>query len=135
MEKMNTMKTPVPSEGYEQATLFHWAKMVEYKYPELRMMFHIPNGGSRGKAEAARFKAEGVKAGVSDIFLSVPSGSYHGLYIEMKRQRGGRVSQEQKDFQTDASEYGYKCCVCHGWEEAKNEIINYIESGRVKYEP
>ena len=79
-----------PSESVEQQCLFRWAALQSGKYPELAMMYHIPNGGSRGKVEAIRFKAEGVKAGVPDICLPVPRGTWHGLYIELKRREGGQ---------------------------------------------
>ena len=85
MNQMNFLpKDPkmLPSEGQEQATLFNWARMMEGMYPELRLMFHVPNGGGRSKAEAGRFKMEGVKAGVPDIFLPVPRGNYHGIPAE-----------------------------------------------------
>ena len=117
-----------PSEGVEQATLFNWAKMQSWKYPELALMFHIPNGGKRGKAEAGRFKCEGVKAGVPDIFLPVPRGGYHGLFIEMKRTKGGKLSEEQKQWQRDLKEQGYEAVVCKGWEAAAAEIAYYLEA-------
>lgn len=50
--------------------------------------FHIPNGGSRNKAEAANLKRQGVKAGAPDLCVPVPSGSKHGLFIEMKAGEG-----------------------------------------------
>jgi len=36
--------------------------------------------------QVERFKREGVLAGVSDIFVPVARGEFHGLYIEMKSQ-------------------------------------------------
>lgn len=116
-----------PSEGAEQATLFNWARMCERKHPELRLLFHIPNGGSRGKVEAARFKAEGVKAGVPDLFLPVARGDWHGLFIEMKRIKGGRVSEEQKKWLASLNEQGYLAQICRGWEEAAEMIADYLE--------
>ena len=71
----------------EQGSLFQWAGIAVFKYPELNCMFAIPNGGLRNPVVARKLKAEGVKSGVSDIFLSVARGGYHGLYIEMKRIR------------------------------------------------
>lgn len=117
-----------PTEGMEQAKLFSWAHMQTYFYPELDLMFHVPNGGSRGKAEAGRFRAEGVKAGVPDICLPVPRGQYHGLFIEMKRQQGGRVSPEQKAWLDKLQGQGYLATVCRGWEEASNIILAYLDS-------
>lgn len=89
---MQKNKMPVPTEAQEQMTLFSWAAMQSGKYPELNLLYHVPNGGSRHKAEAGRLRAEGVKAGVPDLCLPVARGQYHGLYIELKRQRGGRTS-------------------------------------------
>lgn len=116
-----------PTEGEEQATLFHWADMVKGKYPELQLLFHIPNGGERRKSEAARMKAEGVKPGVPDLFLPVARGGYHGMFIEMKRREGGRVSKEQKVWQADLLRQGYCACVCRGWEDAKVMIEGYLD--------
>ncbi len=47
-------------------------------------IFAIPNGGKRDAREAARLKAQGVKAGVSDLFVSAMRGGYGGFYIELK---------------------------------------------------
>jgi hypothetical protein len=38
---------------------------------QLSLMFAIPNGGLRHKAEANKLKSEGVKAGVPDIMLPI----------------------------------------------------------------
>ena len=119
----------LPTEGDEQATLFTWAGMQKAKYPELRLLFHIPNGGSRRPVEAARFKAEGVKAGVPDLFLPVPSGSWHGLFIELKRQKGGRVSDKQRQWLTDLEREGYRAELAFGWKDAAEIILDYL-SGR-----
>ena len=121
-------KLPQPREGAEQATLFHWAGMQSIWYPELELLFHIPNGGKRSKSEAARFKAEGVKPGVPDICLPVARGGYHGLYIELKRRdkSKSRVSREQAEWINDLSGQGHMCLVCWGWEAAARTIEDYM---------
>lgn len=40
---------PYPTEDQEQATLFQWAALQERRWPELRMLYAIPNGGKRIK--------------------------------------------------------------------------------------
>lgn len=112
-------------EDNEQITLFRWAQFQSGKYPELDLMFHVPNGGRRDKREAVRFKAMGVKPGVSDIFLPVAQGGYHGLFIEMKAP-DGRASAEQKKFINAVREQGYRAEVCFGWEQASKIILDYI---------
>lgn len=116
----------LPTESQEQRKLFGWAERMSYFHPELKMMFHVPNGGGRSKAEAGRFKAEGVKAGVPDIFLPVPSHGMHGLFIELKKIKGGRVSPEQKQWIEDLTMQGYAAIVCHGAAEAEEMICDYL---------
>lgn len=113
------------SEHDEQALVVAWADALAPSVPELRMLFAIPNGGARSKAVAGKLKAEGVRPGVSDLFLSVPKGCYHGLYIEMKAI-SGRASDEQKAWIAAAREYGYRAEVCFGADAAWAVICEYL---------
>lgn len=115
-----------PTEAQEQRALFRWAAYETGKYPELALMHHIPNGGSRDPREAHNLKEQGVKAGVPDIFLPVARGSFHGLYIEMKRQQGGHVEPVQKWWQTELTKQGYRSVICKGFFEARDEILKYL---------
>ena len=100
---------------------------MSVQIPALKRLFHIPNGGSRNKAEAAHLKAQGVKKGVPDIFLPRACGKWHGLFIEMKRVKGGRIEEDQLDWIKDLNDAGYMAVVCKGWEEAKNVILDYLK--------
>lgn len=115
-------KTPTPTEHEEQVTLFTWFRM---RYAGM-LMYAIPNGGARSSITGARLRDEGVLAGVPDIFLPCPSGGKHGLYIEMKRQKGGRVSAPQKAVMQALRMQGYEVAVCHGWQEARGCIEQYL---------
>lgn len=116
------------TESQEQQLLFEWAALSAGRWPELALMYHIPNGGSRSKSEAGRFRAEGVKAGVPDICLPVALGGYHGLYIELKRVKGGRVSTAQQGWIAALRDQGYYACVCKGWDDAAHVIKKYLEN-------
>ena len=120
------MQALEPREDVEQICLFRWAAYQTGKYPMLAAMFHIPNGGKRGKAEAARFKAMGVKPGVSDIFLPWPAGGKHGLWIELKRVTMGRLTDEERDWLDTMRAWGYAAECCHGWEAATKVILDYL---------
>lgn len=120
------IKRECPSEDVEQQQVFTWAEWLSGKYSALKLMHHIPNGGKRSKSEAARFMTMGVKAGIPDIFLPTPRGGFHGLYVEMKKRFGGRVSDEQKDKLAALSAYGYATVVCCGAEEAQAAIMDYL---------
>ena len=117
----------ISTESAEQIALFRWADMQRGKYPELEIMYHVPNGGARHIATAARMKAEGVKPGVPDICLPVARHGYHGLYIEMKRCAGGRVSPAQTSYIGRLRLQGYAVAVCYGWEAASVVIRRYMD--------
>ena len=113
-----------PPESEEQKALFDWWQRTPYA--RHFVMYHIPNGGRRDKITGARLKAEGVVAGVPDVFLASPRQGFHGLYIEMKRQRGGTVQATQKELITALRQAGYRVEVCMGWWEAREVIENYL---------
>ena len=117
----------VPTEHQEQCALFEWAAWQEGIWPELRLLHAIPNGGKRDIRTAAMLKAEGVKPGVPDVCLPVPRGDKHGLYIEMKRRKGGTVSAEQLKWLDELMRQGYECHVCRGCEEARQRIMEYLK--------
>lgn len=125
------IKNIVPTEAQEQTALFQWAAMMEGRIPELATLHAIPNGGSRHHLEAVHLKQQGVKPGIPDIFLPVARGGYHGLYIEMKRRMGGRVSIEQKKMLIALRAQGYRAEVCQGWEEARDVIMEYMHESTV----
>ena len=114
------------SESREQQALFRWWDIYRSHYPGA-VMFAVPNGGARSAVTGARLKAEGVLAGVPDIFLAWSSGGRHGLFIEMKRAGGGRTSAAQKIIGTLLSHAGYGVAVCHGWQEARDTVMRYME--------
>lgn len=117
--------------------------MQEGKYPVLKLLHAIPNGGLRNKTVAAKMKAEGVKSGVPDLCLPVPvyrwdddygcfRVRYHGLYCEMKAE-GGRTTKSQKRWLRWLESQGYYVTVCYGWEEARIKILQYIESNESEF--
>lgn len=92
------------------------------------MLYHVPNGGSRNPIEGRNLKMQGVRRGVPDICLPVPRGGFHGLYIELKRRKGGVVSEEQAVWIDRLNRVGYRAVVCHGWDAAREEIEAYLRA-------
>jgi len=84
-----------PTEEQEQEALFNYASWQ--KEPEWSLLFSIPNGGYRKLKTAIRMKRTGTKAGIPDIFLPVGRRGYHGLFIEMKSEKGV-VQKTQKEW-------------------------------------
>lgn len=115
-----------PYESDEQRALFEWAARSVGRYPALRLMYAVPNGGSRNPIEARHLKQQGVKPGVPDICLPVPSHHYTALYIELKRRHGGRVSAEQREWLHELGRVGNLAVVARGAEEAITIIKEYL---------
>ena len=109
------------TEHDEQYKLF---SLTRYR-PELRWVFAIPNGGQRNKIVAARLKQEGVKKGVPDVCLLIPSNGYHALFIEMKFKKN-KLTPEQREFFDFATQQGYCCKVAYSADEAIEIIDDYL---------
>lgn len=107
------------SEAQEQEAV------IEYCAWRKLPIFHIPNGGSRNKAEAAHLKRQGVKPGVPDLFLPVAAGGRHGLFIEMKA-KGGRLRDAQREWLALLAANGYEAVCCFGAESAIQTIEEYL---------
>ncbi|MBC2593754.1 VRR-NUC domain-containing protein [Ruficoccus amylovorans] len=108
-----------------QVALFKWAKYASARHPGLKLMFAIPNGGARDAITGAMLKAEGVKAGVPDIFLPLSAGGFHGLFIELKTARG-HPTPEQREWLMRLRHRGYATVLCRGLDEALDTITRYL---------
>lgn len=131
LERMDALRPYVPTiEGYseaeEQEVLMRWAAYTSHQYPALKWLYHCPNGGTRNPAEAVHLKRMGVKPGVPDLFLPFPSSGYHGLYIEMKSQRGTPTAL-QREWVEYLLSVGYAAEICRGFEAAQNVLLQYLK--------
>jgi hypothetical protein len=113
------------SEGDHQVRLMRWAAKQGTTIAELQLLYHIPNGGARDAATAARLRVEGVKAGVPDLHLPVARRGYHGLYVELKAD-GGKTSGGQDIWLARLRAEGYQALVCYGAQAAYEAIVTYL---------
>lgn len=115
-------------EDEEQRKFFRW---FGFYYPEhRRLCWHNANGGLRNKLTGYFLKLLGVKPGVPDITLAVPTPNHHGLYIEMKRcKKDGpsQISIDQKETIRDLNKMGYLAVVCYGFGEAMEITKEYLQ--------
>jgi hypothetical protein len=120
------------SEHTEQVAVFQWAKYNECNYPELALLFAVPNASKRIRSQAGRLKAEGMKRGIPDIWLPVARGGYHGLVIEHKFGRN-KATQEQGWWLERLREQGYKAVIVYGAADIIQLLVDYLE-GKIKKE-
>lgn len=121
---------PVHHEDREARALWRWA----CTQPKLADLYHIPNGGKRGKIEAARMKSMGVRAGVHDFHLPNARGGYIGCWIELKAAppHTGTISAEQRVWGGKMEAAGHYVRFCFGWIDAKKELERYINMMEIR---
>lgn len=107
-----------PSEEREQMLFIQWFKR---NHPNI-LIFHIPNGGYRRPSEAARLKAMGVVPGIPDLFI--PEWR---LFIEMKRTKGGKLSDVQKSVIKHLQCVNYSVILAHGHKQAIEQVTNFLK--------
>jgi hypothetical protein len=117
---------PVDREGLEQAALM---AELRARMPEVAdLIFHVPNGGHRIKAVAAKLKAQGVKAGIPDLVLPMARGGFFGLYIEFKATppNDAAISSSQHERIRKLNAQGYLAVVCRGHFDTMEQIRAYL---------
>jgi len=96
---------------------------------------HSPNGGYRNAQEGLKFKRLGVSPGFPDFIFPYARQGYHGLFIELKRVKGGKLSEYQKWWRDFLMKGGY------AWFEAKGakdcikivcDYLNLTEEGKAR---
>ena len=120
-------------ESAHQAQVVEWSKWAYKtgKYPMLNMLHCSLNGVKLSGTQAKIAKGQGMLSGVPDLFLPVPKNGYHGLFIEMKSEKG-RVTENQHWFLTNAESVGYKTAVCYSAKEAISAIQAYYDQEMIK---
>lgn len=113
------------SEHDEQVALFQWQRMMSKSYPALDWMHAIPNAAKRSKGVAAWMRAEGMTAGIFDVFLPWPANGYHGLYVEMKR-KPNKLTDKQTAFGHEMARRGFYVVVCYTADDAIKVIREYV---------
>lgn len=127
------------TEHAHQRAYFQW--LLTWERSVHAHTFAIPNGGARAEnrqlaaKRGGELKAEGVKSGVPDIMVAwplsgvnTPTGWTAGLFIEMKKVKGGKVSDNQSDWRVRLEQRGYTVATCFNWQEAANATAYYFGS-------
>ncbi|MCK2183526.1 VRR-NUC domain-containing protein [Halomonas getboli] len=131
-------RKPVDWEGQEQAAVMTWLKAEKIRGTDVGELYdatyHVPNGGYRLAKEAGRMKAQGVKAGVSDLVVRQARGGWHGLYLEFKATppRDAALADSQHAWLDDSEYEGYCPALARGFDEAKAVLREYVSWPRTQ---
>lgn len=112
----------------EQSAYFDWVRWNECRDERFQQIYAIPNGQLRSTAIGVRLKREGVRAGVLDINIDVPSGKYHGARIEMKAGRNRPTKKQAEQIERN-EKFGYVSTVCWSAAEAILFTMAYFGAG------
>ena len=121
-----------PTEHDLQVAFFDIIRRHRKRYPALNLCFAVPNSQkllsqARNKFAFLRhMKNEGLEDGVLDIILLAPSGKYHGLLMEMKRNKRLCLTPAQLRFQSYAIMFGYQCHAVSDPEKAWELVKDYL---------
>ena len=127
-----TRKFVIPTERQEQRALVKWLNL----HPQLKDFFCKNNNeGKRTEAQTWNLKLEGLRPGVSDLFIPYPSrtGKYSGLWLEVKRDMHYPPSAHkatswmlQEEWIARMKSVGFAGEFCYGWIDGKNIIESYL---------
>jgi hypothetical protein len=112
----------------ESSIQINCVKWFKLQYPHI-LIAAIPNGGARSPITGAILKAEGVLAGMPDLFIAIAHGCYHGLFIEMKKDSKSKPKKNQSEVHENLKSELYRVSICCSFDEFKNIVTNYLEIG------
>jgi len=128
------------TESEHQKVVIEWSRLHEKKWPCLKYLYACPNEGKH-KPQYRKHQAQmGLKAGVPDIFLPLPSvynggpeplmcgevTAAHGLFIELKAGKN-KPTEAQQGYIDYLREQGYQVEVCYSAGEAIKVIESYLK--------
>ncbi len=117
-KKRNNEEAEIQTEFFNQVDLF-------FRFIPEKLIFAVPNGGSRNMIEAVNLKRQGVKSGVADVLLLIPKKGFASLCIEFKTKIG-KQSKEQKEFQQQVEMCGSKYVIVRSVKQAIDEMKKYL---------
>jgi hypothetical protein len=138
-------RTPnfTPLEIQEQSIIFAWAHGVpahqEFgrwipaqppicKLVGIDMLYATMNGLRLTVGQAVKASRAGMRQGPLDINLDVARGGYFGLRIELKRVKGGVLSEEQALWMERLRQEGYRAECARGSRDAIAIITAYLHA-------
>lgn len=128
MKKKQVSKPPIETEYEVQCRVFRTARSYATIYPELRFLTGSLSGIKMTIGQAVKMKKAGcLVKGIPDLHLPLRRGGWNSLWIEIKRDDGGKISQEQYEWSEFLKKQGFKHRFTRGFQETWDEIFLYLE--------
>tara|TARA_R100000908_G_C3728287_1_gene128540 strand:+ start:32 stop:406 length:375 start_codon:yes stop_codon:yes gene_type:complete len=107
---------------------------LKLKYPKIRYCASL--GGIRTSfKQAVKAKATGYVKGFPDLQICMPTheggiggGGYHGLFLEIKKDKKSYPTKEQKEWIAYLNDVGYCARVTKGVDESIQVIDDYLNN-------
>jgi hypothetical protein len=110
-----------------QIACINWFK---YQYPNI-LITSFPAGyvfaGNQQQRQRTgkRMSQMGYCNGIPDLFIIHPNNRFHGLFIELKTEKG-TVSKEQKEMLKRLDELGYFTSICRSLDDFMFTVNLYL---------
>lgn len=110
-----------------QIACINWFK---YQYPNT-LITSFPAGyvfagtQQQRKRTGKRMNDMGYRKGIPDLFIIHPNNRFHGLFIELKTEKGN-VSKEQKEMLKRLDELGYFTSICRSLDDFMFTVNSYL---------
>ena len=115
--KKKSIKPAYPLECQEQQALADYLRAIGLLFTCSLAGVNLP------MPTAMKLKRMGYSSGTPDVMIFEPNKTYKGLFIELKRVKGGTLSPEQEEWINELNKRGYFACRCNGAEVAI-EVVN-----------
>jgi hypothetical protein len=112
--------------GEEDKIQISCVKWFDLQYKRFSPLLYCNYNNPRNAIQGAKLKKMGMRKGIPDLFLAIPTLIYNGLYIEMKTAKGV-LSKEQKEYSVILKEAGYHWAICRSTEEFIKEVRMYLD--------
>ena len=95
------------------------------EYPQYRGLLYHNFLNPPNKIQGMMLKGLGLKKGLPDLTLALPINGKHGLYIEMKTEKG-TLQKEQIKYRDLLQKVGYNWELCRSLKQFQHAIKNYL---------
>lgn len=124
------MQSLVITENQEQKALVKW---LSYHHVLKNFYLKLNNEGKRSEQQGFNLKLMGLRPGASDLLIFYPTKTYHGLFLELKRNKKYTPSERrtntwvaQEEFLKLVKSVGFEGKFCYGYLDAIKIIDAYL---------